>query len=82
MTDETVLIDSALARSVTEGDIWVNICIYRAETEDTWLLEVEAHKGGSTVWDERFDSDQNALDEAMRTIQEDGIGSFAEAMGS
>jgi hypothetical protein len=37
---------------------------------------VEDHKGGSTVWDDRFATDQAALNEAIRTIETDGIGSF------
>jgi hypothetical protein len=54
----------------------VRICIYRGSTEDGWILEVEDHKGGSTVWDDRFATDQAALNEAIRTIETDGIGSF------
>lgn len=47
--------------------------IYRAENED-WILEVVDQHGNSTVWDDLFPTDQSALDEAMRTIDQDGIG--------
>ena len=40
-------------------------------------MEVVDHLGGSTVWDDRFPTDQAALDEAMATIEVEGIGSFA-----
>jgi len=33
----------------------------------------------STVWDTAFESDQDALDEALRTIKEDGIESLIGA---
>ncbi len=46
--------------------------IYRAENED-WILEVVDEHGNSTVWDDLFPTDQAALDEAMRTIDEQGI---------
>ena len=46
--------------------------IYRAENED-WILEVVDEQGNSTVWDDLFPTDQAALDEAMRTIDEQGI---------
>ena len=46
--------------------------IYRAENED-WILEVVDEHGNSTVWNHLFPTDQAALDEAMRTIDEQGI---------
>lgn len=81
-TDESDLINSPLERKVTMNGVTVNICIYRGADEDEWILELEDHLGGSTVWDERFLTDKAALDEAMRTIEEDGIESFAAAAGS
>jgi hypothetical protein len=77
--DEPKLIHSPLERTVAESGVSVSIYIFRAETEPTWLLEIEDHLGGSTCWEDRFASDQDALDEATKTIQEDGIGSFAAA---
>jgi len=32
--------------------------------------------GTSTVWDDLFPTDQAALDEALKTIREEGIGTF------
>ena len=63
---------------VTRDDTTVRIRIYCGSEDTGWLLEVEDHLGGSTVWDERFPTDQDALDEAMRTIETEGIGVFAD----
>jgi len=70
---------SPLDRKVERDGLWVKICIYRGEGDPGWLLEIEDHKGGSTVWDDAFATDQAALDEALRAIDEDGIKSFAQA---
>jgi hypothetical protein len=60
---------------VREGGTEVRIDIYRLETTD-WSLEVVDETGASTVWDELFPTDQAALDEAMKTIREEGIRTF------
>lgn len=41
-----------------------------------WTLEVEDHEGGCTVWDDKFATDQAALDEVMKVIDTEGIGTF------
>jgi uncharacterized protein len=69
------IIHSALSRTVREGGTEVRIDIYRLETTD-WSLEVVDETGASTVWDELFPTDQAALDEAMKTIREEGIRTF------
>jgi hypothetical protein len=69
------IIYSALSRTVREGGTEVRIDIYRLETTD-WSLEVVDETGASTVWDELFPTDQAALDEAMKTIREEGIRTF------
>ncbi len=82
MEAEPELIHSALERQITLEGISVSIFIYRSETDPTWLLEIEDHLGGSTVWDDPFLTDQAALDEAQKTIEEGGITSFSEATTS
>jgi hypothetical protein len=69
------IIYSALSRTVREGGTEVRIDIYRLETTD-WSLEVVDETGASSVWDELFPTDQAALDEAMKTIREEGIRTF------
>lgn len=76
------LVNSPLEREITINGTTVKIFIYRSEAETEWILEVEDHLGGSTVWDDRFATDKEALDAAMAAIEEDGIESFAQETGS
>ena len=78
MTDQDELVTSPLEREITQDGVTVGICIYRGASEVGWILEIEDQDGGSTVWDDRFPTDQAALDEAMTTIETEGIGSFAQ----
>ena len=66
---------SPLTQLVTRDDETVSVEIYE-DGEGRWLLEVVDEFGNSTVWDATFESDQDALDEALRTIKEDGIDSL------
>jgi hypothetical protein len=50
--------------------------IYRGRNDPAWVLEVEDHLGGSTVWEGDFETDQAALDAALLAIEEDGVESF------
>jgi hypothetical protein len=74
MTDPK-LIQSALSCAIREDDTEVRIDICRLETTD-WSLEVVDETGQSTVWDNLFPTDQAALDEALKTIREEGIKTF------
>jgi hypothetical protein len=73
--DDPEIIQSALSRTIQEDGIELRIEIYRLETTD-WSLEVVDEKGTSTVWDDLFPTDQAALDEALKTIREEGIKNF------
>ena len=77
MNDDCELISSPLEQEVTRDGVTVGVFIYRGAADDGWILEVEDQDGGSSVWDDRFPTDQAALDEALRTIDIEGIGSFA-----
>ena len=68
---------SPLCREETRDGITVEIHIYRGPDEGgKWILEVVDEEDASTVWDELFATDQDALDEAMRAIDEEGIATF------
>jgi uncharacterized protein len=75
MYTEDDLINSPLEQTYTEGSDSVDIFIYRMP-DTHWSLEVQDVFGNSTVWDDLFETDQAALDEFFRTIQEEGIGSL------
>ena len=42
-------------------------------------MEVIDEENASTVWDQPFDTDQEALDAVIKVIEEDGIRSFLDA---
>ena len=66
---------SPLAQSVTRDGKTVRIVIYE-NGEGGWLLEVVDDYWNSTVWDDSFASDREAFDEALKTIDEEGIDSL------
>ena len=73
--DDHYPVHSPLSQSITRDGKTVQVDIYE-DGESGWLLEVVDEHGNSTVWDEPFQSDQDALDEALRTIAEEGIESL------
>ena len=66
---------SSLAQTITRDGKTVRVDIY-GDGEGGWLLEVVDEHGNSTVWDDPFASDREALAEALSTIDEDGIDSL------
>ena len=70
--------ESPLSQSVTRDGKTVQVDIYE-NGKGGWLLEVVDEYGNSTVWDASFWSDRDALDEAFRTIDEEGIDSLIGA---
>ena len=76
MDDDFKIIDSPLSTSISHNGVTIEVHIYRGEKDDGWSLEVVDHLGGSTVWQDTFASDVDALEEVQRTIAEDGIASF------
>ncbi len=66
---------SPLAQSVTRDGKTVRVDIYD-DGAGGWLLEVVDQHWNSTVWDEPFSTDREALAEALRTINEEGIDSL------
>lgn len=75
MTQEPELIYSPLQQTCTIEDKTIDIQIYRLP-ETGWTAEVVDEFGNSTVWQDEFTTDQDAFDEVMRTIFEEGIDSL------
>ena len=69
---------SALCRTVTKDGCELEIFIFE-DGEGKWLLEIENDSGTSTCWSEPFDTEQQALDEALKTIEENSIEYFEES---
>ena len=67
-----------LCREISGDDTRIQVDIYRGEDDPGWILEVIDEENASTVWDDPFNTDQEALDEVMEVIEKDGIKSFLE----
>jgi hypothetical protein len=79
--DEDPKIESSpLGGAVTRDGITVRVEIYRlAGSNEGWSLEViNQENGSSTVWDDLFATDRDASAEFSRTLETEGIRSFAE----
>jgi len=67
--------ESPLSQYVSRDGLTVRVDIYE-DGEGGWILEVVDSYNNSTVWQDPFPSDEEALVEALRTIEEDGIASL------
>ena len=67
--------ESPLSQYVTRDGLTVRVDIYE-DGEGGWILEVVDAYNNSTVWQDPFPSDEEALAEVLRTIEEDGIASL------
>lgn len=68
---------SPLSQSITRDGKTVEIHIYEGDP-GKWVLEVVDQYDNSTVWDDQFESDQEALSIALETIDEEGIDSMID----
>jgi hypothetical protein len=75
MTDEHELKMSPLSREITRDGVTVYIDIYE-DGDGGWTLEVVDEYSNSTVWNDPFDTDEDALREALDSIEREGIISF------
>jgi hypothetical protein len=76
--DEFDLEMSPLCQELSHDGQTVQVDIYRGNGSD-WHLEVVDEFGNSTVWDDQFPTDQEALNEAKATIRDEGIDSLIGA---
>ncbi len=75
MTDPKI-IQSRFCTTIEAEGTSVEVSIYRLEDETEWTLEVIDENWNSTVWEDKFASDEDALAEAIATINTEGIWSF------
>lgn len=78
MSTEPELIQSPLSQTITRDGHTLQVDIYRLEEEIDWLLEVVNEDGTSHVWDDRFATDQAALDAVHQAIDEEGVAAFLD----
>lgn len=76
--DDYEIENSPLSRKISRDGTTIEVCIYRGGDDRNWTLEVVDHEGASTVWNETFETDQQALDEVLRTIDQEGINAFLD----
>ena len=81
MSNDPVPRESPLSQEVERDGRSVHVGIYEDETGE-WLLEVVDEFGNASVWDQPFATEQDALDEALETIREEGIESLIGFDGS
>ncbi|MBQ0759211.1 MAG: hypothetical protein KKF24_15020 [Gammaproteobacteria bacterium] len=72
MSENTELKLSPLSRTIEQDGktLRVEIC---ADGDGAWVLEVFDEFNNSTVWEDAFESDEDALFEIEATIREEGI---------
>ena len=69
---EPEFIESPLSQNVTRNGVSVRVEIYE-DSQGGWILEVVDAENASHVWDERFETDQEALAEALRALDEETL---------
>ncbi|MCY0149316.1 hypothetical protein OEG84_23680 [Hoeflea sp. G2-23] len=77
MDREPNLIISGMSRRIVEDGVPFKIDIYKLEGGIGWTLEVVIDDGTSIVWDDLFDDDRAAFEEAVTTIRNEGAMVFA-----
>ena len=74
--DNPQVVYSPLCQSVSRDNLTVEVHIFRLAGEDDWTLEIVDQDDGSTVWNDPFDTDSEALDVALKAIDKHGISAF------
>lgn len=69
---EPDFIESPLSQHITRHGVTVRVDIY-GDSNDRWILEIVDAENTSHVWDEHFETDQEALDEALRALDEEPL---------
>ena len=72
------LVRSGLSGIVSKDHVTVEVIIVRLESESKWSLEVVNDACTSIVWDDLFDSDEDAYAEFQQTVKEEGMCAFLD----
>jgi len=64
-----------LSKEVTKDGKTVRIDVY-SDGEGGWLLELVDEYWNSTCWEEPFETAQEAMDEGIMAIENEGIDAF------
>lgn len=74
-TNEQDFDQSPLTQTYTQDDKTVQIDIYKSDDRG-WILEIVDQENNSTLWEDHFETDQAALQEALDALKEEGIDAF------
>lgn len=72
------IVISGLSGDFTKDGVTVEVHIIRLEDGKDWTLEVVNSAGTSIVWDDPFESDEQAYAEFYRTVAEEGMQVFSD----
>lgn len=72
------IIHSGLSGVITRDGITVRVDIYRLAHEQEWHLDVVNELGTSTVWDEPFDSEADAMAAFEQAVADEGMETFLD----
>jgi hypothetical protein len=75
LMDEFDLISSKHCQTITRDGKTVSVEIY-CSPESDWTLEVVDEMNNSTVWDDQFKTDDQAYEEFLKALEEEGIDAF------
>lgn len=81
MSDDFEVTVSPLSQRIGQQGKEINVQIY-GDGSGGWLLEVVDEFNNSTVWDDPFTTDQEAMNELQRTLREEGIDALVGPPGN
>jgi hypothetical protein len=80
MAKQPKLEHSEFSGEFEDDGITVLVDISRpAGTQGDWKMEVVSQEDDVTSWDDGFDTDRDAWEEFLATVERDGIRSFLDA---
>jgi len=77
MNKEQKVIQSKHTQQYSVDGKSVEIDIYRTE-DSGWILEVVDENNNSTLWEDAFENEDDALTEALDALKEEGIDNFIQ----
>ena len=77
MAREPTLIYSPLNGHFTKDGVTVEVSILSSDLDPAWSLEVINDVGTSIVWDNQFETDDQAYAAFRKVVEEEGMKAFA-----
>jgi hypothetical protein len=79
--DDPEIVHSPLCQHIARNGITVEVAIY-SDSDGKWILEMIDAANTSHVWDDHFDTDEEALAEAVRALEEEPMEFMPDDPGS